>query len=135
MIQKAKIFQIPLFVALTLLISGCGFYEEKNPKKDVASGPPSEPTAPLDKATFSWVQENILKISCIRCHSGPAPSMGIDFSSYDLVMGSGTVVAGKPEESPLWIQIQSGKMPKNGPKLSQDQIQAVYDWIKKGALK
>jgi formylglycine-generating enzyme required for sulfatase activity len=45
----------------------------------------------------------------------------------------GAAVPGAPEKSPLYLRVESGKMPPGGPQLRQDQRDAIRDWIREGA--
>jgi hypothetical protein len=44
------------------------------------------------------------------------------------------VLAGDANSSLLVEKIKSGEMPKRGPKLTPEQIQAIEQWIDSGAL-
>ncbi len=55
-----------------------------------------------------------------------------------LMAGSfnGTVIEpGNAADSFLVQQIENGKMPKRGPKLSPNEIQIAIDWVNAGAVK
>ena len=86
---------------------------------------PEAPVAP----TFSSISSNILKVSCTQCHGFMG---GYNFADYQSTMKA--VSAGYPESSPLYIAVNSGKMPKIGNHPSEAQIQAISDWITTGAL-
>jgi uncharacterized membrane protein len=80
----------------------------------------------------------ILQNRCFSCHGGEQTKAGLSFASFDTLMAGSkdgpVVVAGDPGNSPLVQMIQSGKMPKRGPKLTPDQLQLIIDWITQGAL-
>lgn len=87
---------------------------------------------------YAWVQQNIYVAGrCTNCHGAWANSTS---SSYAEVMsmtaasGKKYVVPGDPEASALFSEINSGRMPKNGAKLSQNRIQGLVMWIQQGAL-
>lgn len=103
--------------------------------------------------TFRGISMNVFNVSCVSCHqshgSADPAEGGIDFSSYQAMIGSNLntsnthhapfIIAGKPEESKLYLTLISGKMPMTengdaGIPLSADSIQNIYDWIKLGAL-
>lgn len=48
-------------------------------------------------------------------------------------MSSGTVVPGKPESSSLYQAVYNGSMPSGGTRLTNAELQAIYDWIAAGA--
>lgn len=89
------------------------------------------------EANFASINENILQGKCMSCHSGSEAPHGIELSSYSLIMDNALfpplVVPGKPEESSLYTSITTGDMPMKAPKLSEVEIQSVYNWIKNGA--
>jgi hypothetical protein len=65
---------------------------------------------------------------------GAGAAMGVDLSSYAKIMETKSVVPFKPEQSKFFTAIESGKMPKDAPRLPDSQIRRVYEWIEKGAL-
>lgn len=87
------------------------------------------------RPTYQSIREQILKPSCFKCHSGPEAEMGIDLDSYsDLINSSlGLVISGEPLNSTLYLNVQSGRMPPAGPRLSDTEIKNIYDWIMLGA--
>jgi cytochrome c5 len=81
----------------------------------------------------------IFQAKCQVCHSSSTKLGGWDASSYDTVMTSGengpVVIAGDTEHSLLAQRIQginTGIMPPGG-SLSQEEIQAILNWITEGA--
>jgi mono/diheme cytochrome c family protein len=79
----------------------------------------------------------IFKQVCGKCHGGDKEEEGLNLLSYDNVMrgsDNGPVVAaGDAANSLLVQQVESGDMPKRGPKLLPKQIQAIVDWVNAGA--
>src|SRR5581483_12022391 len=51
--------------------------------------------------TFASLNQNIFKPKCVSCHSGAAPSGGIDLSSYASIIGS--VNTTTPNQSAIYI--------------------------------
>ncbi len=104
----------------------------------------------MTTATFQNLSQTVFAVSCTSCHSsqnGEPPEAKIDLSSFAAVTASNNqvskhtpfIVPGSPETSRLYFAVQSGDMPatENGSKgkpLEPEQIQAIYDWIKDGAL-
>ena len=78
----------------------------------------------------------ILARRCLDCHSGADPKGKLDLSRRPSAMAGGesgrAIVAGKPEESLLWEQVESGEMPPKSP-LSGEEKAALRDWIADGA--
>lgn len=96
----------------------------------VAQPTPAPATpAPNPNAKFSWINDNIINNKCIGCHGGG----DFDLSSYDAIKG--LVTPFKPNESIIYQAItrENDRMPMNGDKLTDAEIQAIYDWITAGA--
>lgn len=75
---------------------------------------------PKNKIDFAQIKESFLQKQCIECHTGEHTL----FSQYSQVRASaGAILA----------SIQSGSMPKGGPRLSAEQIQLFSDWVAAGA--
>lgn len=92
--------------------------------------PPAPPSTTLT-ATFSSINNNILKTKCLGCHSSATSSGGVSFSSYTSTMN--TVQPGNPAASSLYTSINNGSMPKGSGKLSTAEIAAVQTWIQNNA--
>ncbi|RJP52232.1 MAG: hypothetical protein C4583_07195 [Anaerolineaceae bacterium] len=80
----------------------------------------------------------ILQSRCFNCHGGDDVKEGLSFASYTTLMAGSingpVLVPGDAANSLLIQQIQNGKMPKRGPKLTPAQLQILIDWILAGAL-
>ncbi len=90
-------------------------------------------------AQFSAIQTTILDARCITCHSGSAPSAGLDLSSdnaYSQLISKKLVIPGSSSSSTLYIKLNSDNpnnvMPPSG-KIAQVLIDSVAAWINKGA--
>ena len=83
----------------------------------------------------------LLVEACGTCHT-KAESGGLRVDSREALLKGGNsgpaIVPGKPDESYLLAAIRhapnSPRMPKNGAKLSDQQIAAVAEWIRDGAV-
>lgn len=75
--------------------------------------------------TYTWINSNIVQAKCTSCHESLATYSGL----------MAIVSAGKPDESKFYEEIEEGGMPEHSVKLSDDEINAVKDWITAGALK
>ncbi len=85
---------------------------------------------------FATIQEKILDAKCIRCHSGAFAPLGLDYTTYESLIVNPpyqVIVKGDPANSILYNAVLSGRMPLGGPRLTQDELKIVYDWIKAGA--
>ncbi len=78
----------------------------------------------------------ILARRCLDCHSGTDPKGKLDLSDRKQAMEGGengeVIVPGKPEESLLWEQVNSGEMPPKSP-LNQEEKTVLREWIAAGA--
>jgi hypothetical protein len=78
----------------------------------------------------------ILARRCLDCHSGAEPKGKLDLSRRARAMLGGesgaVIVAGKPAESLLWEQVESGEMPPKSP-LTAEEKAILRDWIASGA--
>ncbi len=69
----------------------------------------------------------------MKCHSSTSPAAQIDLSSYQALMKSGVVVAGKAAESSLFTSVANGSMPKRETPLSAEDVSLIREWITAGA--
>lgn len=84
------------------------------------------PTPPMP--TFSYIYNKIL-IGCQGCHGGAG---GYGYENYTNTLKS--IVKGNPAASPLYTSLNSGRMPKNGTKVTDADLKQIFDWIAAGAL-
>ncbi len=100
---------------------------------------------PLVSTTISF-SKDILRIftnngakTCARsgCHSGSRPAAGIDLQAGvaydDIVNVDDLILPGDPDNSRLFQQVDSGRMPRNGGKLADADIERLRQWIADGA--
>ena len=81
------------------------------------------------KTTYETDIKPIMTQSCATtgCHNSTSKSSGIDLSSFALVK------AGFQSKGAL-DEIESGRMPRNASKLSQDKINLLKKWISDGYI-
>lgn len=78
----------------------------------------------------------LFKTTCYVCHGQPGiPAQGnfdyvLDFKKLQT---SVYLSANTPEETVLYQDLASGKMPLGGKKYTAEQLALVYSWIKSGA--
>jgi hypothetical protein len=117
-----------VFAILTFVLTACG------------GGATPIPTNASSNTLVSFKNdvEPILQNRCINCHGGTQARMGLAFDSYDSLMAGSNngpvIIPGDPNGSRLIQLVQIGAMPKQGPKLTPDQVQILIDWILAGAL-
>jgi len=98
-----------------------------------------------DRLEFQTIYDRIFGPKCIQCHSGAFAPHEIDLTLYEnLWKTSGhhgilkhgkkkLIVKGKPEKSIIYLEVESGRMPLIGERLSDEDITLLYDWIFAGA--
>ncbi len=124
-----------LFVTLGFLITliSCSSHVDKlsggqtQPRTDGTG----TPLTPAQKATFSWINANIIVPSCVGCHAPGKSASDYPFQSYDQITdpSNGVITKKNTEASFLYTDIRDGLMPRHKPHLPADQVQAVADWI------
>ncbi len=103
-----------------------------------------QPPAPPPPGAIEYFEANVRPIlveSCSLCHAR-SESGGLRVDSREALLKGGNsgpaIVPGKPDESYLLLAIRHApnapRMPKNGVKLSDQQIAAVTQWIRDGAV-
>ena len=104
------------------------------------------PVAPEDReVSFKDDILPIFKERCQKCHrprlrgtgrDGIPPAGRLDLTSYTSAMRGAVIDPGWSEDSPIVIRISTtalARMPPEGPRLSEEQIQLIIDWIDEGA--
>lgn len=97
-------------------------------------------TGQAAEAQFERVAPVLLR-QCIECHSGSAPSGGLDLTSAEGLLKGGdsgpALVAGQPDQSLLWERVAAGEMPpaKQGKSraLPESEQTLLREWITHGA--
>lgn len=99
--------------------------------------PKTEPPKPPAKAVVFKEVSSILRAYCADCHGAAGKAKGdVDVTSVAKLLKSKgpPLVAGKPDQSSLYLSIKSGDMPPDGKKgPSEKELQLLYDWIAGGA--
>jgi hypothetical protein len=92
-----------------------------------------------EPVTFAKDIKPIFKKHCVGCHNADRPRGGLDLSTLAAVLEGGTsgkaVVAGKPEDSPVYTlpsHLEDPKMPPGKPKIPQRQLDLIRAWIAGG---
>lgn len=118
-------------LGITLLLLPAALYGQSDAKKKKIS---------FEKEVFPIIRSN-----CLPCHlaENENPS-GLALDNYETLMKGGehgnTVVPGKPKESNLYLKLLPNppfgkQMARNKKKLSEEEIQVIYEWIEQGAKK
>ncbi|MBX3050197.1 MAG: hypothetical protein KF753_01915 [Caldilineaceae bacterium] len=106
--------------------------------KTIAAPTGAETAAlPVGEVSFSSDVLPIFVERCSECHGDDDPEEGLEVTSYrTLMLGSiyGSVIKpGDVAGSYLFDQVNSGKMPKKGDRLTPTQIEIIRRWIEAGA--
>jgi mono/diheme cytochrome c family protein len=81
----------------------------------------------------------VLSQNCVRCHNADKSRGGLDLSSRETALAGGAthdaIVPGDLETSFLLTRARDGTMPppKDGRRLSGDEVESLAQWIKQGA--
>lgn len=75
---------------------------------------------------------SILESNCIKCHDSDKKTAGIDLTTRALALSCSALDDRVPSKSRLIIQVSRGHMPPSG-KLSDESIEVLREWVKKGA--
>lgn len=79
----------------------------------------------------------IFEASCIKCHGVEKVSRGLDLTSYEKTIAGSVkgpvILPGDADNSLLVKLVTEGKMPKQGAKLTPEQVEIVRKWISQGA--
>jgi len=107
----------------------------------VSSGQ-AQQTKPAQPLSFLNDVAPILKENCFACHDPKVRKGRLDMTTFEGLLTGGdrgpSVVAGKPDESPLYLLISGQKEPRMPPKetggsLTNEQIAIIERWIREGA--
>ena len=95
--------------------------------------------AELPAVTFERDVRPILKARCTHCHGEEEkPKGGVDlrlrrFMDRSLESGGQVLIPGKPDQSEMVLLIREGEMPKEGKKVSPEELKVIERWIAQGA--
>jgi len=106
-----------------------------------------EPINPVSNATKSGVcntdtayfQNDVLPLfvsSCAKsgCHDATTKAKNLNLSSYNSIMATGEIIAGKPNDGDIIKEINDGRMPPSGnTPLTTTQKDLLNKWISQGA--
>ena len=116
--------------------------KQPDPPKKVDPPKPPEPKTPPPSATAVSFQKEvfpIFKAKCNSCHGdvkGPKNDLDLRTLAGALKGGDNGAGAkpGKPDDSQIWLTIESGAMPPAGKeKLTAAEMKTIKDWILAGA--
>lgn len=160
--NSTRIFALTLLLGLTFLLAACGsaapaaVVPDEEPTQTSEQALPTagaddssaaevpiatETSAPASESAAVSFKNDILPIfdrTCARCHGGARREEGLDLRSYAAMMegsqNGAVVIPSDAGASELVKLVLSGKMPRRAPKLADEQIQLLADWVNQGAL-
>lgn len=132
-----------VFLIVCLSVWGCGDSDDDHVdpvKPDDEHGLMYDDPAEAGRLVPSF-SNDILPILTQRCALSGCHvangQHGIDLRTYETLQKGGEhgaiVIAGNAAESEMVEEIVEGKMPLDGPRLKNEQIQLIIDWINSGA--
>lgn len=142
-----------LFLAGSAFISACspGSGEGLDSNGNLITAD-TVPLPPLS-TSFASIQANIFTPNCATsgCHTGNAPKEGLQLDegySYAEIVnqpsnrktGAVLIISSDPDNSYLIQKVEGAdgivgtQMPKTGPLLTPEKIQAIRNWVSEGAL-
>lgn len=140
----------PELTALKTWIKEGAKYDGLDPKAPInQAGASANPAAMLElevmaasgneQVSFGLDVAGVLANRCVNCHSGNNPPGGLGMDSFARFIRRGDsgapFVPGKPEDSMIVRLIKAtgnGRMPRNGPPLTGEQIAKIETWIREG---
>lgn len=86
---------------------------------------------------FSHAVLPILRKHCVACHGGREARGSFSMNTRELLVGSGYVIPGKPDESRILQRILSDDPaeqmpPADQPRLTQQEVRVLREWIRDG---
>ncbi|HUS07156.1 MAG TPA: c-type cytochrome domain-containing protein, partial [Bryobacteraceae bacterium] len=90
------------------------------------------------KVDFAGSVAPILEQQCLACHSAAKAAGGLAITGRQALLDRKVLTPGKPEASTLYTRAalpstQPGAMPPGGPRLPDDQLAVLKNWIAQGA--
>lgn len=137
--SKFIVYQLLVTSFFMVFLGQCNYSRTKrSPQKETLSGPGAGKSTEF---TFQQIQQELLVPKCAQCHGKGLSLGGVNVENYSaLVASTGStsrnpvVIPGKPEQSPLFTSIKTGKMPPGGKNLaSEPWVRVLEAWILQGA--
>lgn len=106
---------------LTFLFLLAGCLGNKGELQFEAKRIPVQPVQGQKDESFERLKAQVLKPHCIKCHA--------KLDSFEGLSQTGWIVPGSPEESRLFLSVESGSMPKRAPALGTDKLEIIRLYI------
>ena len=98
------------------------------PQENLNIPPPMEPITELN---FAVLEKKIFGPQCSSCHSSNGEAFYVDLTTRDAMMDK--INLEDPKNSRIYKAVFSGRMPQGGPRLSNEDIALILQWISEGA--
>lgn len=95
------------------------------------------PSSNVLEAKYSSIKIRIFNTKCVGCHSGANPPKGVDLTTYAATTTASIAIAGNANGSRVVQSVErpgADFMPRNGSRLTAEEIKAIRDWITAGAM-
>ncbi|WP_165698614.1 c-type cytochrome domain-containing protein [Bremerella volcania] len=139
----------PELTALKTWVKEGAKYDGLDPKAPINQAGAANPAAMMElevaaatgneQVSFGLDVAGVLANRCVNCHSGNNPPGGLGMDNFARFIRGGDsgapFVPGKPEDSMIVRLIKAtgnGRMPRNGPPLTGEQIAKIETWIREG---
>lgn len=110
--------------------------EERRTAGNLGKGEPPIFIGDTGPITFETVYREIFEPKCSQCHAGASAEDFVDLTSLEEIknnfMYSDLIVKGSPSASRIYRAVESGRMPRRGLKLSEDELRLLRLWIYEG---
>lgn len=96
-----------------------------------SSGSSDESSEAANVSFYAAQARDVLQSRCVSCHNPSSTPLAepTDILNVDSLILGKFVVPGKPQSSPLYLDVIDGLMPQGGPALSDSEIEILANWI------
>lgn len=130
--QKKLVSTFVMAVSLLVLVVGFQNCSGEHSGLNSASGPSQTQLL----AEYEFQASLVLEENCASCHSPNSPEVTngdvtniTDIMDFAFLYQNGYVVAGEPQNSPLYLAVLDGLMPHDGEPLGSIELDILRDWI------
>ncbi len=98
------------------------------PEPSATPTPTSTPEpAPAPRVTFAQLKTAIIDNQCLRCHNNfdTEPNLLAAKNELEELM----ILPGRSDQSPFYIEVRDGRMPKRKPGLSPAEVELIRNYI------
>jgi hypothetical protein len=118
-------------------LSGVEIWEGEGPFPEPGRPEPLRTRDPVAARAFDAEVAPILARHCLECHGRSLQKGDLALATEETALAGGAsgpaIEPGKPEESLVWIYVESDEMPRDRPALSDAEKQRLHRWIAEGA--